>query len=474
MSDDQSSRRSSGDNRRGDSPANYEEESASVSAAKNPSRLAKEQFRYDFPATVETGEKPRPTPDDEQEVTDRAAVIGQDGRWVAGWALRIIVLAGAGYLLFKGLGLIWVGLLPVVLALLICTVLWPPVRVLREKAHFPAALAVLVTILGAFALFAAVIAAIAPSVVNQVPTLVRRAEEGIQSIIDWMQGPPLNLELEQLQNAVNEIGTVLQESSGQIFSGVVTGLSTATSFLVTVFVTLVLTFFFLKDGPRFLPWLRKYLGGNVGWHLTEVFSRTWNTLAGFIRTQAIVSFVDAFFIGLGLVIMQVPLAFALAVITFIAGFIPIVGAITAGALAVVVALVTNGFWPAVIVLVIIIAVQQLESNILQPVLQSKAMNLHAAIVLLAVTVGSTLFGIIGAFLAVPVAATLAVWLRYHSEMVALRAGEITIDDIKIDTDNSKTKSTLESFSSVRDRLKRIATRRDEDEGAAVPVGRPSD
>ena len=474
MSDDQSRHRASGDNQRGDSPANYEEESASVSAAKNPSRLAKEQFRYDFPATVETGEKPRPTPDDEQEVTDRAAVIGQDGRWVAGWALRIIVLAGAGYLLFKGLGLIWVGLLPVVLALLICTVLWPPVRVLREKAHFPAALAVLVTILGAFALFAAVIAAIAPSVVNQVPTLVRRAEEGIQSIIDWMQGPPLNLELEQLQNAVNEIGTVLQDSSGQIFSGVVTGLSTATSFLVTVFVTLVLTFFFLKDGPRFLPWLRKYLGGNVGWHLTEVFSRTWNTLAGFIRTQAIVSFVDAFFIGLGLVIMQVPLAFALAVITFIAGFIPIVGAITAGALAVVVALVTNGFWPAVIVLVIIIAVQQLESNILQPVLQSKAMNLHAAIVLLAVTVGSTLFGIIGAFLAVPVAATLAVWLRYHSEMVALRAGEITIDDIKIDTDNSKTKSTLESFSSVRDRLKRIATRRDEDEGAAVPVGRPSD
>lgn len=474
MSDDQSSRRSSGDNRRGDSPANYEEESASVSAAKNPSRLAKEQFRYDFPATVETGEKPRPTPDDEQEVTDRAAVIGADGRWVAGWALRIIVLVGAGYLLFKGLGLIWVGLLPVVLALLICTVLWPPVRVLRQKAHFPAALAVLVTILGAFALFAAVIAAIAPSVVNQVPTLVRRAEEGIQSIINWMQGPPLNLELEQLQNAVNEIGTVLQDSSGQIFSGVVTGLSTATSFLVTVFVTLVLTFFFLKDGPKFLPWLRKYLGGNVGWHLTEVFSRTWNTLAGFIRTQAIVSFVDAFFIGLGLVIMQVPLAFALAVITFIAGFIPIVGAITAGALAVIVALVTNGFWPAVIVLVIIIAVQQLESNILQPVLQSKAMNLHAAIVLLAVTVGSTLFGIIGAFLAVPVAATLAVWLRYHSEMVALRAGEITIDDIKIDTDNSKTKSTLESFSSVRDRLKRIATRRDDDEGAAVPVGRPSD
>src|SRR5699024_9900930 len=166
---------------------------------------------------------------------------------------------------------------------------------------------------------------------------------------------------------------------------------------------------------------------------TEVLTRTWNTLAGFIRTQAIVSFVDAFFIGLGLVLLGVPLAFVLAVITFFAGFIPIVGAVTAGALAVIIALVSNGVTNALLVLLLIIAVQQLESNILQPFLQSKAMNMHAAVVLLSVTLGSTLFGIIGAFLAVPIAATLAVWFRYHSELVALRAGEITIDDIEIAT-----------------------------------------
>ncbi|MDU6479339.1 MAG: AI-2E family transporter, partial [Corynebacterium kroppenstedtii] len=107
----------------------------------------------------------------------------------------------------------------------------------------------------------------------------------------------------------------------------------------------------------------------------------------------------------------------LAVITFMGGFIPIVGAIVAGAVAVLIALVSNGFTTALIVLAIIIAVQQLEGNVLSPILQSKAMNLHPVIVLLSVTVGSNLYGIIGAFLAVPVMATIAVWLRYFSELI---------------------------------------------------------
>ena len=128
-----------------------------------------------------------------------------------------------------------------------------------------------------------------------------------------------------------------------------------------------------------------------------------------------------------------PLAFVLAVVTFFAGFIPIIGAVTAGALAVVIALVSNGLINALLVLALILLVQQIEGNVLQPVLQSKAMGLHAAIVLLSVTVGSTLAGIIGAFLAVPVAATIATVLRYHAEMISLRAKEITPEDIDIRT-----------------------------------------
>ena len=237
------------------------------------------------------------------------------------------------------------------------------------------------------------------------------------------------------------------------------GISIATTVVATVFIMAVVTFFMLKDGDRFLPMVRRYTGSNAGWHLSEVLTRSWNTLSGFIRTQALVSFVDAFFIGLGLIILQVPLALVLAVITFFAGFIPIVGAFTAGALAVIIALVTNGFTNALLVLVLILVVQQMEGNVLQPVLQSKAMNLHAAIVLLSVTVGSALFGILGAFLAVPIAAVVAVWIRYHSEMVALRSGEITIDDVEIATSRGQSMSSREAFIAVRDQLKNIGTRK---------------
>ena len=152
-------------------------------------------------------------------------------------------------------------------------------------------------------------------------------------------------------------------------------------------------------------------------HIVELLQRSWTTLGGFIRAQAVVSLIDAFFIGLGLVILKVPLALPLAIMTFMGGFIPIVGAIVAGAVAVLIALVSNGLTTALIVLAIILAVQQLEGNVLSPMLQSKAMNLHPVIVLLSVTVGSDLYGIIGAFLAVPVIATIAVWLRYFSELI---------------------------------------------------------
>lgn len=431
---------------------------ARVSPAQQPDETASAQAMEELPAVMErlSGEAPDEAP--QEQVTDRSVILGRDGRWLAGWAMRFIVLVAAGWIVWQGLGFIWVGLLPVILALIVCTVLWPPVSFLRKR-RVPAALATVLTMVGSGALVAGVFAAIAPSVAKQIPELVNRASDGITRLEDWIQGPPLNLELGEFDGVIQEVTSVIQSQGSKIASGVFSGLSSASSALVTMVVALVLTFFFLKDGTRFLPWMRKYTGGNVGWHLTEVLSRSWNTLAGFVRAQALVSFVDAFFIGLGLVLLHVPLALALAIVTFFAGFIPIVGAFTAGALAVIIALVSNGVTNAVLVLALIIAVQQLEGNILQPIIQSKAMNLHAAVVLLSVTVGSTLFGIIGAFLAVPVAAVFAVWFRYHSEMVALRAGEITIDDIHIATAKGEALTASEGFTAVRERLSSITRRK---------------
>lgn len=367
------------------------------------------------------------------ELRDRAEVIGTSVRWFAGWCVRFIIMIAAAYLAAMAFGKLWAGILPVVLSIIVCTVLWPVVRFLRVKAKFPKALAVFVTILGFFAVIAGVFALIAPGAVDQSRTLINQANGGIRTIQNWLQGPPLNLQESQFNDYLDQATNWIQTKSGDIASTVATGAAETVSMIATLLIMLVLTFFFLKDGDNFLPMVRRVTGRRVGWHLTEVLTRCWNTLGGFIRTQAIVSLIDAFFIGLGLVILNVPLAGALAFLTFCGGFIPIVGAFVAGTLSVLVALVANGFTTALIVLVIIIAVQQLEGNVLSPVLQSRAMNVHAVIILLAVTLGSALFGIVGAFLAVPTAAMLAVILRYMGDLTDLATGEKTADEIAFAT-----------------------------------------
>lgn len=400
--------------------------------------------------------------------TDRGVIIGHGGRWLSDWSLRIALIALAGFLVWKGLGFLWVGILPVLLALILSTVLWPPVRLLK-KAGLPASLAALLSIVLGLGLIAGIIALITPSIVDQFPQLVDSASIGVRQLQDWIKGPPLNIQDDQLNSAINQGVSFMQQRGQDIATGVFSGVSVIGSVVVTLVMVVVLTFFFIKDGPSFLPWLRGITGRRAGRHLTEVLTRSWFTLGGFIRTQALVSLVDAVFIGLGLVILGVPLAWALAVITFLGGFIPIVGAFTAGALAVLVAFVSNGLTTAIIVLVIIIAVQQLEGNVLQPILQSRSMNLHPVVILLAVAAGGTLFGILGAFLAVPVAAVVAVVLRYISEQIDLLSGDVSASDVTPATEEGRLTAWLAEVGSVRFRnIPGVTTlvRAMEDDGAS--------
>ncbi|PAT08252.1 AI-2E family transporter [Corynebacterium hadale] len=404
----------------------------------------------------------KPTPADaaqelSQEPTDRGEVIAADGRTAAAWALRFIIIVAATAIVLYLLKFVWMGLLPIFLALIVSTVLWPPVRWLRSK-KFPAALATFTVIIGFFGIIAGIFAAMGPTVKKQGTQLYDQAGQGIDQIIAWVNErvDPSIIDPNEIREQLSQVTDALRGQASNIASGVFSGIGAIASVGTTLVLTLILTFFFLKDGDGFLPWLRKYVGVKAGWHLTEVCMRSWNTLSGFIRTQAIVSGVDAIFIGIGLLVLGVPLWPVLAVVTFFGGFIPIVGAFTAGALAVIIALVSNGFMNAVFVLILIIAVQQIEGNVLQPILQSQAMGLHAAIVLLAVALGGTIFGIVGAFLAVPVAAVVAVWFRYWAEMVSLRTGEITADDIQISTAQSESLDSREAFLAVRKRMASMA------------------
>lgn len=362
----------------------------------------------------------QPSSDDSAPRPDRGTLLASGALSAAKWSVVIVAIAAGAVVLGWVAAKLWVIFLPVLLAVVLCTVLWPPARVLMDRVGMPPAAAALTTLALFLAIASGLIALIVPPLLDQMPALVDQATAGIDRLQEWIAGPPINLQQEQLDRFVESLVNAMRESSSAIATGVVSGVSTVGSVLVTLILTVVLSFFVLKDGRKFVPWLTGLTGRRAGRHLDAVLTRMWDNLGGFIRAQAGVALIDAVFIGAGLLILGVPLAPALAVLTFIGAFVPFVGAFVAGALAVLIALVANGFVNALLVLAVIIAVQQIEGNVLQPFLQSRVMKLHAAVILLAVTAGGALFGIVGAFLAVPTTAMLAVIIRYLSEQIDLR------------------------------------------------------
>ncbi|WP_326558446.1 AI-2E family transporter [Micromonospora sp. NBC_01796] len=315
------------------------------------------------------------------------------------------------------LGRTWSVVWPLVVALLLTTLTWPMARFLRRHGWRPALAASAVTVL--FLLVAAgTVVLIAVPVASQSGDLVSGVEDGIQQVREWAAGPPLNIGDDQVTQAFDAAIARVQDSVGSIITVTLSGVGTLVNGVVTTVLAIFLMFFFLKDGPRFLPWLTRQLPGRLATDVPVVAERSWDALGAFVRSQAFVGLLDAVFIGLGLWIVGVPLVLPLAVLTFVSAFVPIVGALFAGFVAVLIALVSNGPTDALIVLAIIIAVQQLEGNVFQPIIQSRGLGLHAAVVLLAVTLGGSLAGIVGSLLAVPVAALISVVWNYVREQLS--------------------------------------------------------
>lgn len=352
----------------------------------------------------------------ENRIRDRGVVIDDAFSGLQRWGIRVIVIAASAFVLGWGIGHTWVVLFPVSMALIVATVLSPPVSWMRTKG-VPAGLAAGLVMVSFLALLGGVVTFLIPQVTEQAGEIASSASDGLQEVRNWLTGEPFNLSDNQISAAIASLQDKLQDSASAISSGVFTTISTATSIIINIVLVLMLSFFFIKDGHRFLPWLNTLGGHRAGDHLTQVLNRVWTTLGSFIRTQTLVAFIDAVIIGIGLAILGSPLALPLAVITFFGGYIPIVGAFVSGGVAVLVTLVTNDYKDALIALIIVVGVQQLEGNVLSPMLQGKNMNLHPAVVLLSVTAGGSLFGITGAFLAVPVTASVAEILRYVNERI---------------------------------------------------------
>jgi predicted PurR-regulated permease PerM len=321
---------------------------------------------------------------------------------VVGAAVYVVVLALAG---------LRVVVLPIIIALLNTSLLLPVVRELRKR-KVPDGAAAAIVLVGGVALIATVIALIVPSVANQFSELGTQVRDGIDEAGTVLAKPPFNLSEREVQDRIDEGIASLRKNSGSIGSEVVSGAVVLGELLTGLIITLLLTFFFLKDGERIWGWFVGLTGERRSKPVQEIAGRSFTALAGYVRGIAAVGLVDAVLIGIALVIIGVPLVVPLMILTFLGAFLPLIGAFSAGLAAVLIALVSNGIVPALIVLGVYIAVQQLEGHILYPILMSRAVNLHPAAIIVALAVGGITAGVIGIFLALPIASVISVTIDY--------------------------------------------------------------
>ncbi|HEX2246726.1 MAG TPA: AI-2E family transporter [Arthrobacter sp.] len=291
--------------------------------------------------------------------------------------------------------------IPVLIALILAAAVYPVVNVLRRWG-WSSALATATAFLGILVVLGGVVTGIVVAVRNELDELISSATEGWAQLQGFLAEFPLPVDQAQIDEALAGIVDFL--TSAAVGRSALSGLSTATQFITGAVLMAVVLFYFLKDGERIWTFLLRWFPYRRRAKMALAGSRAVDVLGNYVRGTAIVAAVDAIFIGLALLILQVPLALPLAVLIFIGGFVPIVGATVAGVLAALVALVANGPVAALVVIGVVVLVNQLEGNFLQPVVMGRSVSLHSLVILLALTGGTILGGIVGAILAVPVAA----------------------------------------------------------------------
>jgi len=294
--------------------------------------------------------------------------------------------------------------IPVLIALIVASALHPVVGWLRRHG-VPSALATATAFVAVLAVLAGIAWLLVAAVANQLPALQSSAVQGLQQAQDLLHELPIRITDGQIEDAVD--GVVDFVTSARFGAGAIAGISAVTNFVTGAVLMAVILFFFLKDGPALWEFLLRPFVGERYERARRIGDRVVSTLGGYVRGTAAVAAFDAVAIGTGLAVLGVPLTVPLAVVAFVTSFIPMIGAPIAGALAALVTLVSLGPVQAVVVVAIVVLVNQIEGNFLQPVLMGKTLRLHGLVILVGLTAGTVLGGVTGALLAVPLIA--AAW-----------------------------------------------------------------
>ncbi len=321
------------------------------------------------------------------------------GRLATRCGQALIVLIVVVLVVFAAIQLKLV-VIPLLLALIIASAFRPVVRILER--HMPRVLAAVLSLLGAVIVFGGVITIAVFQVQSQFSSLQKSVVKGVNVVADWVSNGPLHIGDKQIAAVQKDL--VAFVTSAQFGSGALAGISTAVEIVTATVLTVIVLFYFMKDGPEIWAFLIKPFTPEMHARLRRGGDSAVSSLGGYVRGTAIVALVDAVCIGVAMEIIRVPLAIPLAILVFIAAFIPLVGATAAGIVSALVTLVTVDLTAAIIVAIVVIVVQQLEGNFLSPVVLGRSLRLHGLVVIVALTAGTILGGIIGTLLSVPAAA----------------------------------------------------------------------
>jgi predicted PurR-regulated permease PerM len=301
------------------------------------------------------------------------------------------------------IGRIRLVVIPVVGGLLIAALINPLMVRLRGWG-VPRLGAAFLALFGFLAIAAGAAVGVGFNAANEIPDVTDQVNKGIDQVRDYLAGGPLHLSQEQIDNLVIDVQHTLQKNSGKLVSGVITTASFAVEVLTGLLVALFSTFFFVYDGERIWNWIVSRFPPRAEERVRGAGQEAWATITGYIRGTVFVALVDALGITIGLVVLGVPLVAPLALLTFVGGFVPIVGAAVAGIAAVLVTLVSEGLGKALIMVGVVLAVQQVEGHLLHPFVMRRAVKLHPLAIIIALSSGGVLAGIPGAIAAVPFAA----------------------------------------------------------------------
>jgi putative heme transporter len=331
-------------------------------------------------------------------------------RKMAAWAWRLLVLLAALVSLLWVVAKVEVIVVPVALATMLAALLVPLVDWLDRRGA-PRGGAVALVLLSSFAILGGILTFVVSQFVSGLPSLVEQVTHSIDSLQTWLVEGPAHLSREQISHAGDSAIKALNDNQEKLTSGALSTASTVTEIVTGALLVFFTLIFFLHGGRNIWEFIARIFPSSVRERVSDAGRAGFHSLIGYVRATFVVALVDAIGIGTGLAIMGVPLALPLASLVFLGAFIPLVGAIVTGFLAVIVALLTKGAVYALITLGLIIAVQQLEAHILQPLVMGRAVSLHPLAVVLGIAGGGVLAGIVGALLAVPTIAFLNSALR---------------------------------------------------------------